>query len=129
MEDDAIIQFMDKNKRLDCEMSWKMWAEEMESLTASFPDFSFTCDSMSCDQGVVVLHRCQAKGSHSGAPYSCGPCEPIPAEGKKVMNDPEDIYVFFREGEDKISRIVVCARGEMSGPAGIYTQLGGFPLV
>ena len=94
-----------------------------------FPDFQFSCDLMSYHSGVVVLQGFQAGGTHTGAPFACGPCEPIEATGKVIVNDPEEVYLFFRRGEEKISRIIVCAKGEMTGPAGIYTQLGGFPLL
>lgn len=129
MADDAHIQFLDQDKALDMEMPWHIWADEMKKMSASFPDFRISCDHVCYSSGAVILQRFQAGGTHTGAPYAFGPCAPIDASGKRVANDPEEVYLFFKDGEDKISRIVICAEGEMSGPAGIYTQLGGFPLM
>jgi hypothetical protein len=129
MTDDADIQYFDSGKSLDVEMPWHIWGEEMAKIGASFPDFSFSCDRVSYVPGVVILHGCRSGGTHTGSSYACGPCEAIHASGKKVLNGPEEIYLFFREGEDAICRMVTCAKGEMSGPGGIYTQFCGFPLM
>ena len=128
-ETDAELYFTDQHKNVDVRIPWRMWVEENYKVAASFPDFHFTCHEwVTTDCGVIVVHA-QASGTHTGAPYACGPCEPIDAAGSKVCNDPEEFCFFFREGQEKCCRMVVCAKGEMTGPPGLYTQIGGFPAL
>jgi len=136
--DDLQFHFYDLSKTLDCELPWEYWVEEHERINASFPDFRFQYEravpiSVSNDDDdeeevvVVVLLGFRASGTHTGEPYGLGPCEAIPATGKRVLNDPEEVYCFLRG--DKIARIVDYPRGEMTGPPGFYTQIGGFPMM
>lgn len=126
---DAIVEFCDENKKVGMEMPFHVWAEEMERVDGSFPDIHFRYDRLASNCGVVIMKGFRASGTHTGAPFSCGPCVAIEATGKEVMNDPEEACIFFREGEDKIARMVVCPKGDNTGPAGFYTQIGGFPLM
>ena len=110
------------------EMAWNDLAGEVDKLKQSFPDFclihKFLKDGRN---GEPVAARFVAVGTHTGVPFGFGPCEPIPAQGKKVINDPEEFHYFFRKG--KICRIRVYPQGDMTGPSGFYTQIGGFPLL
>ena len=120
--------FYNQEKKKDAVMSWDAMAEELDKIFAAFPDFHFEYEHLgaaSCKTSVVVVQNIQAHGTHTGAPYALGPCEPIEAKGKKVINDPEEFYFFFIG--DKIARLCVCPKGEMTGPPGLYTQIGGFP--
>ena len=129
LTDDCQLEFSDDKKNLDMDMAWPHWVAEQEKIFASFPDFKFDYEKLEHRSGAVVVRKVTCSGTHTGEPYGFGPCDPIEATGVKVKNDPEELCFFFREGEEKFCRITVYARGEMSGPAGIYTQLGGFPLM
>jgi len=127
---DSEWYFYDQLKLQDAVMSWDALAVEVSHIFASFPDFLFQYETVgytgaSRASEVVVVPYLQSSGTHTGAPYALGPCEAIEAAGKKVLNDPEEFYFFFHG--DKIARICVCPKGEMTGPPGLYTQIGGFP--
>lgn len=121
--------FYNLSKTLENELPWSCWAEEHERINASFPDFRFVYRQAVLVPGGIALQGFRASGTHTGEPYAMGACEPIPANGTKVLNDEEETYLFFRPGESEIARIVVCPKGEMTGPAGFYTQIGGFPMM
>ena len=79
------------------------------------------------DGETVVVRDLVASGTHTGTPYACGPCEPLPPSGQHVKCDKEELYFTF--GEDgKISQLTIIPMGEMTGPQGVYTLLGGFPM-
>lgn len=78
-------------------------------------------------ESYVVLHDYRVGGTHTGAPFQFGPYPSIEASGKCVQTDPCQLRVYFRD--DKISRITVRKAGRYTGPAGLYTKLGGLPLV
>lgn len=113
----------------DFEMEFDDYAREMECVFEAMPDFSFQYRAIvyNCLNDTVVLQRVRGSGHHTAKPYAFGPCEPIEPKGTYVENCPETITYHFRHG--KICKQVVYAHGEMSGPPGIYTQLGGFPLM
>jgi ketosteroid isomerase-like protein len=114
-------QFIHETRLDDC-------IAEMSSMWASFPDLKFRCHTLSMtSSGQVLVANNVLTGTHTGKPYSFGPCEEIAPTGKCVANDPTDLFVSFRDG--KISRCDIYARGPMTGPMGLYTQLGGFPLL
>eukprot|EP00934_Nitzschia_sp_Nitz4_P004939 Nitzschia sp. Nitz4//scaffold299_size22801//20930//21568//NITZ4_008540-RA/size22801-processed-gene-0.54-mRNA-1//-1//CDS//3329546357//4929//frame0 len=121
--DDYIVEFEQQ------ELIRSDFFEELEKVWKSFPDFSIEGEYYEVrPDGVIVAHKFVPKGTHTGAPYGCGPYDAIPASGKKVVNAPETVYFYCRDG--KVCRhIVIYNEGDMSGPAGFYTQLGGFPLL
>lgn len=129
MTKDSYLHFLNQAKELDAELSWDCWSQAMEQLNESFPDFNVQYQNIVYKCGAVVMQGFRAGGTHTGKPFAFGPCEPIETTGIKVLNDPEEILFFFHEGQDKIARFIVAPRGEMTGPAGFYTQLGGFPLL
>lgn len=129
----AHFQFHDVDKSLNHEMNLAGFQEEMHRLLDSFPDFSFTWKSIQShptpDGGVVVsLVNVVATGTHTGAAYAFGPCDPINATGQTVQTDPEDKHYHFSNTGSLVS-LKVYPKGEMSGMAGVYTKLGGFPLL
>eukprot|EP00934_Nitzschia_sp_Nitz4_P000899 Nitzschia sp. Nitz4//scaffold345_size17508//16580//17173//NITZ4_008826-RA/size17508-processed-gene-0.14-mRNA-1//-1//CDS//3329548637//899//frame0 len=121
--DDYIVQFAEQEMNIDS------FLEECQGVWDAFPDFAYNGKSIEMrDDGVVVAHRFVAKGTHTGKAYGFGPYDPIAPNGAAVENDPETSYFFFKQG--KICKQVVSyIDGDMTGPAGLYTQLGGFPLL
>ena len=127
--DDYVVRFQDNT-----ELMFENFAEEMQKMFDSFPDFNMSY----CDQdfeeksdSTVVVHKLLPSGHHTGAPYAFGPCDPIDPTGKFIRNDPETVHFHLREegGSLRILKLSVVPHGEMTGPQGIYTQLGGFPLM
>ncbi|CAB9529406.1 expressed unknown protein [Seminavis robusta] len=111
------------------EMEYDDMARETTNVFNAFPDFYFQYDSIKQREsdGVVVVSNLVASGHHTAKPYAFGPCPPIQPSGKYIQNSPETLYFHFRDG--KICKLIVDAEGEMTGPPGIYTQLGGFPCM
>ncbi|CAB9502570.1 expressed unknown protein [Seminavis robusta] len=128
LTDDAAFVFRALDGSFVHEMAWEDFAEESKKLSDSFPDFSIKHKSVSQGKdGVLKIHHAIASGTHSGAPYGVGPFPPIEASNTRVVNDPEDMHITFHDG--RIQKIEWFAKGENVGPAGLYTQIGGFPLV
>jgi SnoaL-like polyketide cyclase len=102
--------------------------EETKKFFASLPDFSSVYDRVEAmKDGTVVVRNVVCGGTHTGAPFAFGPCEPLPPSGKKVTCDKEEFHFILQDG--KIAKLTVVALGEMTGMHGIYTLLGGFPMV
>ncbi|CAB9501722.1 expressed unknown protein [Seminavis robusta] len=128
--EDVEFLFHDPNGDVNHELTWKDFEAEFFKVGKSFPDFFFRhglVEQSKTQDDVVVVHDLVPSGTHSGAPYAFGPCEPIQAAGKKVVSDPEEVHITCRDG--KICKFAFHPKGEMSGFAGIYTLLGGFPLM
>ncbi|CAB9520644.1 expressed unknown protein [Seminavis robusta] len=113
------------------ELGFNEMAAEVANMFDAFPDFNFRYDS-SIDErrsdGVVIWSDFVPNGHHTGKPYGFGPCPAIEASGKYVENSPETLYFHVNE-QGKICKLVAECEGEMAGPPGIYTQIGGFPLM
>ena len=125
---DAMWFFYTKEGELVHEMGLEDFADGMVEIFASFPDFRFRRHTVKASRnGTVTASNSCACGTHTGKPFGFGPFEAIEPSGKFVQNDPEDVIVSFRDG--KICRYDVHSRGFMTGPAGIYSQLGGFPAL
>lgn len=120
---DAVVEMVEGTK-----MDGVVFLGVLEDLFKSFPDFHIKRVPAELQRdGSVVFRGLVASGTHTGEPYGFGPYEAIPPEGKKFVNDEEELQLFFRDG--KISRYVFLTVGKLSGPPGVYTQLGGFPLM
>lgn len=131
-------QFLDCNNNLIHEMDWSGYRDMLENnMYSSFPDFKNT---HLAEKEEMVLTRSNnsdyvlqpfqivASGTHTGTPFSAvGPCPPIPASGAYIELDPEDACVTFRD--KKICKIEIKGQNDLTGPAGFYTKLGGFPLL
>ena len=111
----------------NAEFNWKDFAGEFPKLFLAFPDFNLRCTSMEAQDDGTVKLCVFASGHHTGEAYSFGPFEPIPATGKYVQNDPEEIVISFQG--DKMSMQKIYPQGDITGFGGIYTQLGGFPIL
>ena len=132
-------EFHDCEGNLVQEMRWNEFEEQMRRLLSSFPDFKLNYhnsmqrllekdeDSENSDEVNIFIPYLVATGTHTGESFAFGPCEPIEPTGKFIQMDPESDYVTFRKG--KIIRYVVKAHGDKAGPAGVYTLLGGFPVL
>jgi len=101
---------------------------ELKQIWASFPDLHFETTT-TADTGAVVTVDLQVSGTHSGVAYGFGPYDPIPTTGKKVKNDSEYLTFHVDTSCNKSTQLVGGTNGEMVGPQGFYTQIGGFPLL
>lgn len=120
---DAQLHLKEHDKRLTLDMSWDCWCGVQAKIMESLPDYHFEYRKAVGHRGAVVLKVVRAGGTHSGTPFGYGPFAPLSPTGKFVENDPEEVYFFFREGEEKISKIMSFATGEFSGAPGLYAQL------
>lgn len=127
LTDDYIVYF----RSSDYELAWEDLAQEGQKILDAFPDYRFTyCrieTEMVGDEVVVVVHNVTSGGTHTAKAYGFGPYDPIEPQGAFVLNDPEETRFYFRG--NKIYKAEVTSKGQLNGPAGIYTQLGGFPLM
>jgi hypothetical protein len=118
----------------DQELGLEGFAEEAVKIWKAFPDFHLTNPNgfqLKKDENgelYCVTSGCVPNGHHTGAPYGFGPYEPIPITNKYVKNAPETFH-FYVNDEGKVYRVLIDADGEMTGPAGVYQQIGGFPIL
>ena len=97
----------------------------------SFPDLRFDVGRYEKQpDGSVICYDVMVIGTHTGKPFGFGPYEPIDVVNPpvKVQNDPEDVQLIF-DKDHKMTKYVFLTVGELSGPPGLYTQLGGFPVM
>lgn len=114
---------------------------EMKDVFESFPDLTFeykaielppprkgenvnTSTPTSC-----IIRGFAARGTHTGMPYGFGPFPPIPTSNQSVYIEPLDYRIQVDIGTGTILRVIAMDdRNVVSGPPGLYTQIGGFPL-
>ena len=111
----------------DTFMSVAEYFEEMLRLYPAFPDLSFTWQSvqaMGDDDDQAILKGLRAQGTHT-RPYGFGPYPEIEATHVVCKNDPEDVIVWVNPTNGKIRKAVFVPKGELTGPPGFYTQIGG----
>lgn len=92
----------------------------------SFPDVQFTYKSIIPDgEDNVTIEGIKVFGTHTGKPYSMVPgvFPPIQATGKYIENDEESFYLTMVDG--KIQTLQILSYGKVTGPAGLYEQIGG----
>lgn len=111
----------------DHEMEWDDFEMETKKIFDAFPDFTYSFQKVEERGDVIVLHHFIPFGTHTGTAYAFGPCEPVKPTGKYVRNDPEEVHFSFRD--NKICSNTVFCDGDLAGPAGIYAQVGGFPML
>lgn len=114
----------------DHEFEFEDFVREFNQIFEAMPDFEFKYKYMVYNfiDNTVILHHMESSGTHTAKPYAFGPCDAIEPKGTHVQNSPETMTLHFDQ-DGKICKQVVQAHGEMTGPPGIYTQLGGFPLL
>lgn len=127
---DAMLAISDQNCNIhfeDSHMRQEDFFEEIRNLFTSFPDFGFAWnDVQQTGPGQVEIGFFQASGTHTGKPYGFGPYPPMEAKGIAVKNDPEKVIIEV--AHDMIQKVTFIATGELTGPPGVYIQIGGFPM-
>lgn len=132
----------------DAPMTLDGFLGEWAKIFRSFPDFYLRVEGGIDEQpDGTVIAVLNAGGTHTGTPYSFGPFPEIEATGIKVANDPEYVElgsviftrinslrhrrplnrrVCFTIEDGKIKKFAVeSVGGELTGPPGLYTQIGG----
>ena len=117
----------------ETEMPSREFIEACSDCFDSFPDLHFFWKSMKI-QGinsntsrypgtVVVIKDYYGIGKHTGTPYSFGPYPPVEPTGTTVRD--ENIEFTFTVRDGKIVNATIYAFGEVVGPPGFYTKVGG----
>jgi hypothetical protein len=100
--------------------------EELSNTRSSFPDFHLCYEKIidiSPTQAKIV--NLQASGTHTGTPYGFGPYPEISATGIRCKNDFEDVTITVDAQTGMILSTKFVAKGPLTGPAGLYNQIGG----
>jgi predicted ester cyclase len=101
----------------------------VQAIVDAFPDFQWSVASTTVDGNKVTQHFDGVCGTHTGAPFGLGSFPKIEATGVAVKNDPETQIVEVEGDKVKSAKVklakVVAGHGPMSGPPGIYVQIGG----
>lgn len=123
-------------------MTWFEYRNECKSLFESLPDYTITLKGKmeakdevrphGIDSVAVMARGVTSTGTHRGWPYAFGnDSDPIPTQGACVESEPATVHFYFQN--DRICKVhVKCQQkghGQIAGPAGIYTKLGGLPPV
>lgn len=96
----------------------------MESVWASFPDFKLGYQTLREDRpGLILLEPVEPSGTHTGKPFAFANFPPVPPCGKKVTCATERVWITMENG--KITLFEIFAQGATTGPAGLYTLIGG----
>jgi len=132
LTDDFVAELAGGEIKLD-KSAFKAMAKDM---LKSFPDLVYTSLSSFkfADSPTVVTWTGVIKGTHSGAPFSPGAGVP-PVEAKNppvaCQTDPEQFTAYFASDTTprltKVKRLKVEAKGDKSGPRGLYLKAGGDP--
>ena len=113
-------------------MPLREYLDEYRRIMLSFPDFTLECRGVKRVSGKpnkFCLEFLQASGTHTGEPYGFGPYPEVPTSNIKFRNDPERvIFTVDPARGNKVSNLLIIPSGEMTGPPGIYKQIGGFPI-
>merc|ERR1712176_1225567 len=104
--------------------------EAMKDTFDSFPNLHFFWRymriagiDMATGSTVVKIKDYHGVGKHDGKPYAFGPYEAIPATGRIVRDNPIQLTLYVKNG--KIIKCLIDAFGEIVGPPGFYTKIGG----
>jgi hypothetical protein len=127
--DNCCFTFIDS----ETEMPAREFYQAMKDIYASFPDLHFfwrsmkvqgTNSSTSRNPGtVVVIKDYYGIGKHTGAPYFFGPYPPVETSYLTVQDAIIELTFTVRDG--KIANVTIYAFGEVVGPPGFYTKIGG----
>ena len=74
---------------------------------------------------LVHVKNYYGRGTHTGKPFAFGPYPPIEPKGVVVQDEPIQLYLTIDEETSRIIHCDVQANGNMCGPPGFYTQIGG----
>ncbi|CAB9511355.1 expressed unknown protein [Seminavis robusta] len=129
VQDSCMVVFAEQ------ELPFDAYVDEAIKIFKAFPDFHIECpgglqvEYDSKQRLCCVARDCVASGTHDGAPYAFGPFEEVEITNKFIKNDPETYY-FYVNDKGKICDFQIEAKeGDMTGPAGFYQQIGGFPVL
>jgi len=129
----AVALFTTPNATCHYEDGLKLKADEvmdaLELIFKSFPDTKFAHGEITIpkdNKKYVIIDGFQFSGTHTGAPYSMVPgvFPEIEAAGTHAVNDEERIILKL-DDDYKIRSMEVVAFGSMTGPPGLYEQIGG----
>ena len=114
----------------DRQVQMKLTLAEIQanSIFQAFPNFKFMYRSIQeslAEPGVIVVHDFVGTGAHTGDPFGFGPFPPIEPTGKVVVLDPSESHYHFDPETNLIYKEEIIALGEITGPPGVYVQLGG----
>ncbi|CAB9496819.1 expressed unknown protein [Seminavis robusta] len=105
-------------------LTGEIFAAERQKVYKSFPDITFTYESLKEDgHGVVVVDELHVCGTHTGEPYGFAHFPPAPTSNRRVVNDPERLWFKVKDG--KVVLMQVISLGDVTGPPGLYVQVGG----
>jgi len=114
----------------DADMPKSEFYEALKDTYASFPDLHFFWKYMKISGidsatgcTIVKVRDYYGIGKHTGKPYAFGPYEAIPATGKIVQDENISWAFFVKDG--KIVKTTLDAYGEIVGPPGFYSKIGG----
>merc|ERR1712224_899731 len=120
------INFIDS----DADMLPREFFDLVKSTQASFPNLHFFWKYMrisgidaTTGWTVVTVKDYYGIGKNDGVPYGFGPYEDIPATGIIVRDDPIQFQFLVKGG--KVMKMFADAYGEIVGPPGFYTKIGG----
>ncbi|CAB9512521.1 expressed unknown protein [Seminavis robusta] len=106
------------------DMPAKMFMVEMDKIFKSFPDIHFKHGTIKEEKpGQVFVDSIRVSATHTGEPYAFANFPPVPTTNKHIINDPERFLFFLKNG--KITVMQVISLGDMTGPPGLYMQIGG----
>ena len=125
-DENCVFNFVDA----EAEMRARDFHEAMEDTFASFPNIHFFWKYMritgidpKTQSTIVEVGDYFGVGKHEGKPYAFGPYEAIPATGITIR-DKKILFTFFVK-DGKIRKATVDAFGDIVGPPGFYTKIGG----
>ena len=109
-------------------LDMETFARVSEMVVRSFPDIHFQYKGIHespTDPNLIVVDGFYCTATHTGAPYTFAPgvLPAIPTTGIAIRNDEENLYFTMVDG--KIDAIALVAYGCLTGPAGLYEQIGG----
>ena len=112
----------------ESEMPAREFYEVKKLIYGSFPDLHFFWKSMKIGGtnsfGTdIVIEDYYGIGTHTGRPFGFGPYDPIPPTGLTVQDEYIEFTITVKDG--KITRATIDAFGQMVGPPGFYTKIGG----
>jgi hypothetical protein len=100
----------------------------MKATYASFPDYDTEWDEMrDSKDNTVRIKNFVTKGTHTGEPFAFGPYPPMPAQGKKIRDNPVDVLVYIDKKSAKIEKVRILSKPNVTtGPGVYYLQVGGY---
>lgn len=125
-DDSCTFYFIDA----DTDMLPRHFYESVSGTFDSFPNLHFFWRYMKIsgvdpETGctIVKVKDYYGEGRHTGTPYTFEPFPDIPATGINVRD--ANIELQFLVKNDKVAKMIIDADGQLVGPPGFYTKIGG----